>query len=231
MTLEELAAAYPAVKPYIRNMPEEIKKRYTIKKYPPGYIIHQKHFALDYFGIVCDGEHRVINEFENGNVFMIEKNEPIDFVGEVTILAGMAETSVTIETITECTVLMISRKDFESWIEQDIGFLRLVAKKVAFKLYRSSYNNGAKLFYPPNFLLLDYLLKYAREQGIAKGKTVMVKKTRQELYEELGMTVKTINRTIAKLKEDQLISMNKGKMVMDWEQYERGKKEIMYYVK
>ena len=59
----------------------------------------------------------------------------------------------------------------------------------------------------------------------------MVKKTRQELYEELGMTVKTINRTIAKLKDDRLISMNKGKMVMDWEQYERGKKEIMYYVK
>ena len=31
---------------------------------------------------------------------MIEKNEPIDFVGEVTILAGMEKTSVTIETLT-----------------------------------------------------------------------------------------------------------------------------------
>ncbi|PNV63282.1 Crp/Fnr family transcriptional regulator [Clostridium sp. chh4-2] len=231
MTLEELTVKYPKVEPYIRNMPEEIKKRYTIKKFPPGHIIHQKHFALDYFGIVCNGDHRVINEFENGNVFMIEKNEPIDFVGEVTILAGMAETSVTIETITECTILMISRKDFESWIEQDIHFLRLVAQKVAFKLYRSSYTNGAKLFYPPNFLLLDYLLKYAKEKGIEGEKQVVVTKTRQELNEELGMTVKTINRTIGKLKEDGLVSMRKGKMVMDLEQYERGKKEIVYYVK
>ena len=50
--------------------------------YPPGTIIHQKDFTLNYFGIIAKGEHRVINEFQNGNVYMIEKNEPIDFVGE-----------------------------------------------------------------------------------------------------------------------------------------------------
>lgn len=226
MTLEELKKAYPKVEPYLRNMPEDLKNRYTVRRYPPGQIIHQKHFALDYFGIVCDGEHRVINEFENGNVFMIEKNEPVDFVGEVTILAGMPETSVTIETVTECTVLLISRRDFEYWITQDIDFLRLVAQKVAFKLYRSSYKNGEKLFYPPNYLLLEYLLKYGKEHGIESGRTVTVQKTRQELYEELGMTVKTINRTIAKLKEDDLVSLQKGKMVIEPAQYQRGKEKI-----
>lgn len=230
MTLEKLIETYPKVEPYIRNMPADIRKRYTIRTFLPGAIIHQKQFALDYFGIVCDGDHRVINEFENGNVFMIEKNEPIDFVGEVTILAGMAVTSVTLEAITECTVLMISRKDFESWIEQDIGFLRLVAKKVAFKLYRSSSTQGAKLFYPPSFLLLEYLLKYCKEEQIGKGKAVVVKKTRQELFEELGMTVKTINRTIDRLKSEGLVYIQKGKMVMNYEQYLRGEQEIGDYM-
>lgn len=28
----------------------------------------------------------MINEFQNGDIYMIEKNKPIDFVGEVTIL-------------------------------------------------------------------------------------------------------------------------------------------------
>ncbi|MDO4295885.1 MAG: Crp/Fnr family transcriptional regulator [bacterium] len=231
MTLEELVQKYPKVKPYLKNMPEEIKKRYTIRTYPAGTIIHQKHYPLDYFGIVCDGEHRVINEFQNGNVFMIEKNEPIDFIGEVTILAGKQETSVTIETLTECTVFMITRRDFENWIQKDIGFLRLVAEKVAYKLYRSSYNRGARLFYPPNFLLLDYILRCASEEKIKKNGYIIVKKTREELYEELGMTVKTINRTIKKLKEAELISIYKGKIKMDYEQYEKAKKEIGYYVK
>ena len=98
---------------------------------------------------------------------MIEKNEAIDFIGEVTILADKPNTSVTIETLTDCVVFMISRADFEMWIAQDIPFLR---------------------------------------------------------------TFKTINRTIAKLKEDGLIDTCKGKVTMDLAQYKRAQEEISYYV-
>lgn len=181
MTLEELIQKYPDVKTYFEFMPEELKSRYTIRTFPPGTIIHQKDYPLNYFGIVCSGDHRVINEFENGNVFMIEKNEAIDFIGEVTILADKPNTSVTIETLTDCVVFMISRADFEMWIAQDIHFLRLVAHKIAYKLYRSSYNRGAKLFYPPTFLFLDYLLKYASLNRIEKTGSITLKKTAREL--------------------------------------------------
>ena len=166
MNLDKLIARFPDVKTYFEYMPPELHNRYTIRTYAPGTIIHQKDYPLNYFGIVCSGDHRVINEFENGNVFMIEKNEAIDFIGEVTILAGKEKTSVTIETLTECVVFLISRADFEMWISRDIHFLRLVSHKIAYKLYRSSYNRGAKLFYPPTFLFLDYLVKYALSHDI-----------------------------------------------------------------
>ena len=86
MRLEDLLKEVPELENYIQYMPEELYKRHTIRVYPPGTIIHQKDYPLASFGIIEKGEHRVINEFENGNVYMIEKNEPIDFVGEVTIL-------------------------------------------------------------------------------------------------------------------------------------------------
>lgn len=187
MTIQELVREVPELEEYLRNMPAGLEKRYTIRVYPPGTIIHQKDFKLDYFGIVAKGEHRVINEFQNGNVYMIEKNEPIDFVGEVTILAGMERTSVTIETLTETTVIYFRRKDFEDWIAQDIHFLRLVAGKVALKLYRSSYNRGARLFYPPQFILLDYVLKYAAAQGIEEKKQITVKKPGRIFTKNAGL--------------------------------------------
>lgn len=230
MRLEDLLTEVPALENYIRYMPGELYHRYTIRVYPPGTIIHQKDFRLDSFGIIVRGEHRVINEFENGNIYMIEKNEPIDFIGEVTILAGMEKTSVTIETLTETTVIYFSRKDFERWISEDIHFLRLVSQKVAYKLYRSSYNRGARLFYPPHFILLDYILKQVSAMEIERRKFVVLKKTRQELYEECGITVKTINRTIKKLKEDRVISLQKGKISMDLEQYHLAQKVIHHYV-
>lgn len=215
MTLEELCARVPELNNYLKFMPQELNERYWINTYPEGTIIHQKDELLEYFGIVCEGSHRVINEFENGNVYMIERNDPIDFVGEVTILAEKERTSVTIETLTECTVLYFSRKDFENWIAHDIHFLRLVSRKVAYKLYRSSYNRGSKLFYPPQYLLLDYLVKYLNE---VKKQSGIIPKTRQQLYEEIGISVKTLNRTIQKLKVEELVSTVKGKLYLSTEQ-------------
>ena len=231
MTFDDVIKAVPELKYYLINMPKELKNKFVVKVHPPGTIIHHQQSDLDVFGIVASGEHRVINLFEDGNIFMIEKNEPIDFIGEVTILAGMRQTSVTIETITESVIMYISRKDFEEWIQKDIHFLRLVSQKVALKLYRSSSNRGAKLFYPPHFLLLDYLIQHAQQEQIQKTKYLIVKKTRQELHEETGITVKTINRTIPKLKDDQVISIVKGKISMTYEQYKLATKIIKYYIK
>lgn len=231
MTFDDVIKKVPELKYYLINMPKDLKNKFVVKIHPPGTIIHHQQSDLDVFGIVASGEHRVINLFEDGNIFMIEKNEPIDFIGEVTILAGMRQTSVTIETITESIIMYISRKDFEKWIQKDIHFLRLVSQKVALKLYRSSSNRGAKLFYPPHFLLLDYLIQYAQQEQIQKTKYLIVKKTRQELHEETGITVKTINRTIPKLKDDQVISIVKGKISMTYEQYKLATKIIKYYIK
>ena len=232
MKLEDLLKEVPELNNYLKNMPPELRHRCTIRVYPPGTIIHQKDFKLEHFGIIAKGEHRVINEFENGNVYMIEKNEPIAFVGEVTILAGKEKTSVTIETLTETTVIYFSRKDFEHWIEAGIHFLRLVAQKVAYKLYRSSYNRGARLFYPPHFILLDYILKQAASMQVESctSGSVIIRKTRQELYEECGITVKTLNRTIRKLADDGMISLVKGKISMTPEQYRLGLERIHHYV-
>ena len=72
MTLTELEAAAPALKEYTKNMPEDIRSRCTVRTHAAGSIIHQKNMELGYFGIVAKGENRVINEFENGNVYMIE---------------------------------------------------------------------------------------------------------------------------------------------------------------
>lgn len=210
MTFDEVLAKVPQLNDYLINMPKELKSKFIVKIHPPGTIIHHQQSDLDIFGIVATGEHRVINIFENGNIFMIEKNEPIDFIGEVTILAGMRQTSVTIETITESIIMYISREDFED---------------------RSSSNRGAKLFYPPTFLLLDYLIQYAQREEIKKGETLILKQTREELYEEVSISVKTLNRTISKLKQDGVISIIKGKIAISYDQYKLAKKMVKYYVK
>lgn len=222
MTLNELEQKVPALMEYTKNMPEDIRSRCTIRTHAAGSIIHQKNMDLDYFGIVALGENRVVNEFENGNVYMIESNQAIDFIGEVTILAGMPQTSVTIEAVTENVVAYISRKDAERWLSEDLNILHMTASHTAFKLYRSSYNNGAKLFYPPSYLLLDYIVKYGKQSGMEEKSppaAVTINRTRQLLQEEMGINVKTLNRTIRQLKEDDFFTLCKGKITFTRQQY------------
>lgn len=222
MTLNELEQKVPALMEYTKNMPEDIRSRCTIRTHAAGSIIHQKNMDLDYFGIVALGENRVINEFENGNVYMIESNKAIDFIGEVTILAGMPQTSVTIEAVTENVVAYISRKDAERWLSEDLNILHMTASHTAFKLYRSSYNNGAKLFYPPSYLLLDYIVKYGKQSGMEEKSppaAITINRTRQLLQEEMGINVKTLNRTIRQLKEGDFFTLCKGKITFTRQQY------------
>ena len=198
-------------------MPPDIKARSVIKVIPPGQIIHQKNYELDYFAFVCCGDHRAINEFENGNVYMIEKNEAIDFVGEVTILAGQERTSVTLVTIMECVLLQMPRKDFERWIKEGIALLYLIASKVAFKLYRSSSKTGATLFYPPNFLLLEYLVQYADKHMTGNKTSITVPFTRNQLEEELGITVRPEELTFVGLHDETDIAEFYGKPFHNYE--------------
>ena len=219
MTLNELEELVPELKKYTKNMPLDIRSRCIIKKHPAGTLIHQKNMELDYFGIVAIGSDRVINEFENGNIYMIETNQCIDFIGEVTILAHMPRTSVSIEAVEDCFVAYISRRDAEHWLSIDHNLLSLVAEKVAYKLYRSSYHNGLKLFYPPSYLLLDYLTKYAHSYHIRPEHTITITKTRQMLQEEIGINVKTLNRTIMQLKKEEFFILCKGKITFNYSQY------------
>lgn len=225
MTLQELEQEVPSLLDYTSGMPEEIRRHAIVKIHPPGSLIHQKDCQLPYFGIVAKGENRVINEFENGSIYLIETNKAIDFIGEVAILARKPNASVTIEAVSENVIVYIPRKDAERWIEADHHILRKMAERTAFKLYRSSYNNGLKLFYPPTYLLADYIAKYCEQtengQALLAGQldSLTLSKTRTALEEELGINVKTLNRTIHTMSENGMFSLLKGKITVNREQY------------
>lgn len=233
MTLQELENEVPKLRDYTSTMPQQLRQLAHIKIHPPGGLIHQKDYALHYLGIVAKGENRVINEFENGKIYMIETNKAIDFIGEVTLLAHMPKTSVTIEALSANTVIYLPRREAEEWVNTDIHILRKMAEHTASKLYRSSYNNGLKLYYPPIFLLADHLVRLYEQaaedtsfekQGLPPP--FILQKTRERLGEELGMNIKTLDRAIHSMQKDGYFSLVKGKIRLTFEEYQRIKDYI-----
>lgn len=233
MTLQELEKEVPKLLDYTATMPPQLRELAHVKIHPPGSLIHQKDYDLHYLGIVAKGENRVINEFENGKIYMIEMNRAIDFIGEVALLANMQKTSVAIEALSANTVIYLPRREAEQWVNTDIHILRKMAEHTAAKLYRSSYNNGLKLYYPPVFLLADHLVRLyeqALSDQTGKGQELsqpfILQKTRERLSEELGMNVKTLDRAIRSMQKDGYFSLVKGKICFTFKEYEQIKSYI-----
>lgn len=230
MRYEELLELAPGLRDFAGKIPQELDGLFQLRTYPAHALIHQKDSPLERIGILLRGTFRVVNEFENGNVFMIEMNEAVSFIGEVTLLAEAAATSVTIEAVTDCLAAFLPAGTFDAWLRQDIGLLRAVSRHVAAKLYCSSYNRGERLFYSAKYVLLKYLVRQAEEQGVRTSGHVVLSKTRRQISEEVGMTEKTINRTLAQLVKDGVLSIQRGKAAFSGEQYLSAQRELRVYM-
>lgn len=230
MRYAELLELAPGLAEFAAQIPEDLDGGFQLKTYPAHTLIHQKDSPLERIGILLQGTFRVVNEFENGNVFMIEMNEAVSFIGEVTLLAEAAATSVTIETVTDCLTAFLPAADFDAWLRRDIGLLRAVSRHVAAKLYCSSYNRGERLFYSAKYVLLKYLVRQAEEQGVRSAGQVVLSKTRRQISEEVGMTEKTINRTLTQFVKDGVLSIQRGKAAFSAGQYHRAQRELRVYM-
>ena len=230
MRFAELLEIAPQFADFTRSIPEELDGQFVLRTFAPHVVVSQKDAKLETIGILLKGTFRVVNEFENGNVFMIEMNDAISFVGEVTLLARAATTSVTIETVTDCLVAFLPLETFDAWLNRDPVLLRALSEHVAAKLYCSSYNRGERLFYSAKYVLLKYITAETERGGVRRSGKAVINKTRQQISEEVGMTVKTINRILNRFHKDGLISTERGKVVLSAAQFQLAQRELKVYI-
>ena len=203
MRYAELLELAPDLRLFAAQIPENLDGLFHLKSYPAHTLIHQKDSPLERIGILLQGTFRVVNEFENGNVFMI---------------------------VTDCLAAFLPAETFDAWLRQDIELLRAVSRHVAAKLYCSSYNRGERLFHSAKYVLLKYLVRQAEEQGVRTAGQAVVDKTRRRISEEVGLTEKTINRTLTQFARDGILSIRRGKAAFSAEQYHRAQRELRVYM-
>ncbi len=211
MYYQELCVMFPALAALDFRIPPALDGQFSLQSFPAHRIIHQKDAKLEHVGILLAGTFRVVNELENGNLFMIEINDPISFTGEVTLLSGHGITSVTLETITPCRIAFVPERLFDAWLNTDIRLLRFVSEGIANKLYQTSYHSGERMFYSTKYVLLKYLLEQVSRSAAPDAP---IRKTRQQMCEEIGLSVNSINRLLNSFRQEGLLSIARGKILM-----------------
>lgn len=205
-------------KKFIEKIPSNIKLKCKIRIIEKGKIVVLKGNDIENIYVSCQGKMQVRNEFENGFVYSFASINPIAYIGVMEIMANKQNYSSTLQTSTECIILEIPKSDFIEWITSDQELTLEVLHFVSKSMYEQSLKTGEVLAYPAICILITYLMNVfeSEDKDIA-----ILEKTREEIGSILGFSIRTINRNLKILKEENLISVNRKSISITREQFNR----------
>ena len=197
------------------HMPADIKRQTTHKVYLPGESIVRKGEEAKHVYLLTKGETRVSNEFASGQRYTFGSLDVPDLIGDLEVLAGQDLYAASNEAASTCEVIAMRAETFLQWMHIDNDFAVAVAQLLAAKMYPTSNEAGRVKFLPSLSRLHSYLLK--RLGGIETDLFIL-HTSRQQIADDIGTSVKTVNRGVVKLKEAGLISLLHGKITINKEQ-------------
>lgn len=199
----------------LQHMPAEIKRQTTHKNYLIGETIVQKGEEAKHVYLITKGSTRVSNEFASGQRYTFAALGVADFIGDLDVLAGKSVYAATNEADTSCEVIAMRAETFMQWLHLDNEFAIAVAQCLAAKMYPTSNEAGRVKFLPSFERLHAYLLK---RLGDIETDLFILHTSRQQIADDIGTSVKTVNRGVLKLKEAGLITLLHGKITLDKDQ-------------
>lgn len=202
-----------AAKNFINRMPDYIKEVSNIRKIEKGQIVVLKENTIENIYIHCEGEMRVRNEFENGFIYDFAIINPISYIGAMEVMATKESYTSTLESNTDCVIMEIPKESFIQWINTDQQLTLEVLHFISKSMCDQSVKTGEVLAYPAICILINYLIKVFESEN---QKEVFIEKGREEIASTLGFSVRTINRNLKILKEENLITVSrKGILITD----------------
>lgn len=199
----------------LSHMPEEIRRQTTHRTYMNGETIVRKGEDAKHVYLITRGSTRVSNEFASGQRYTFAALGEADIIGDLDVLAGKSVYAATNEADSTCEVIAMRAETFIQWMHLDNEFAVAVARMLAAKMYPTSNEAGRIKFLPSLERLHSYLLK---RLGDIETDLFILHTSRQQIADDIGTSVKTVNRGVLKLKEAGLITLLHGKITMSKEQ-------------
>lgn len=199
------------------KLPIEVKENIKVKKMEEGELIFSKGDRVKYIYILCEGSTRALNFFKSGNIYDIGKNSAITFIGEQEVISKHTTYSVSVETTTPCTLLLLDIDIFLKWLKIDIDLAHFLLRQLSERVYYSSAEKGNSNYLSARELIISYFIKKYKENC---GEILIFNETQQELAEQIGTSLRSLARVIAELKKEKIISISKKKININLQQYE-----------
>lgn len=150
--------------------------------------------------------------------FMVIMNKVYAY-GGMEVIMDLDRYRTTLQAVTNCTAIKIPRSQFQRWLSTDIVALKNESMLVAEYLHEEARNSRAFLFLQGSDRLA--LLLINRYEKYAQNGVYRFKGNRKELSDSTGLCLKTINRSIKKFCETDMITQDGRDFIINQEQYSK----------
>lgn len=198
-----------------QNCTEEVKYYMTLIEVDPDTALIEAGDKCSNIYIILSGKVTGIEWPINEKEYSFKDFGPGDFFGEIECFADLTNYRISVVTVTSCRVLVIPAPFYMAWIQNDVEALYSRAKVNMRRLITQTTDARRYLFLEAKERLILHLIrKYEQRSSSMHVCDLTLNQTRAQLSEEIGFSVKTLNRNIKFLEEMNMIQIHHGKIVI-----------------
>lgn len=202
---------------YLKNAPYWVVETLVVAKKSKNTIIVEENAKADTVYILVEGTVRAIDYRIKGFAYDYMWFYPIEVFGAMELFFEKPQYMTTLMAVTDCTFLVLSREQYKRWVWNDNNALRMEFKSMGKYLLDQNRIARVQLFLQgTDRILYMFTLQY---ESNPNRRSLVVTASRQQIAEQSGLSIKTVNRSIKKLEEDGFISKNGRKILISGEQY------------
>ena len=223
--LEQINSISKGQKEYLsslfREAPLWLMDCMTIYKCDKDVVFIREGTPVDSVLIMVEGAVKAVDHRIFGIEYDYMRFYAVKMFGSMEMLLDIDQYKTTLKTVTPCIFLVIPGERFIDWIDKDMNALRMETKSMGTYLLEQGRRERSFLFLNGmDRLMMVFMRSYEWQHADNENGGCVVNYTRQELSDNSGLSVKTINRSVKKLVEDGYISRRGNKILISTEQYE-----------
>lgn len=200
------SASYNFCENLIKNMPKHLREKCRFKSIKTNQCLMQANEKSEFVYILIEGVLKVVEHHESGDVYTIAEFIAPKFIGEIEAFSNYPYYKGTVIATQNCTLVEVPVKVFLEWLKNDSNLL--FERTTAISKHFSQQISEERKFFSLQgidrltLFLSNYYTKYQ------KNDQVQITSTNEQISSEIGCSLKTVNRAIIKLKEQNLVNFN-----------------------
>lgn len=204
------------LKKLFSQCPQEIYERITLHHYQAHHNLISTYQSSSYVFILLKGRLQAIEERVVDIPYSFTELSPIDIVGDYELFTEAEGHYVTLKTMENATCLQIPSITYLQWMKHDANALFMRTQMLMKELSIQTQQQRQYLFMNNRAKVMIYLQRVYQKHAISS--TCIIHATREKIAGQIGCSLRTLNRIILALCEEDMVSVQHGKLHISQEQ-------------